>query len=378
MNKILLTLLLVLSALSSVAFAAEVDEKKVIDAIEKKQLVAPGVKILAKVGGGEAVVSTYGFKESKDRKKDCKIDATLMAKELFINNDFGLARLTVDFYEPDGKGSFNEVIVTRAEVKALASNLISMEEYLDSLRIVKRDEGSNNANTNDASAGSSPETDNKLAAAVPVEPKVESSQSESKTSTATFASIQEAVDKNKSSSLTQKDAPKACGPRFSSVKYGYSFDIPNGWVVDEDVIHKDGKLLRLSSRASRFENNIEFYYHAGKSSAAELALGQRKTFNYGGCKFERYEQAEIGQGSYRGALVVVSYPHESGEDYYEMHCYFGNPGAVYDLRGWCPKNDYRRLAPAFWQIMNSVKVANLAGAAKNSTSKPAAAAQKNK
>ena len=355
-HKVLIAAVLAILASQSLALAETAEESKIVELVDKAKILAKDYRVVARVISNEATVSTYGHRNSKDLDQDCKIDATLIARELIFNNkDLGLVRLNANFYDPELTGSYRQVVITKAEIMALGANQISQEEFLSSLRCnLMQDKAETvNAPSPDPASGS---TEPAAGSTAPAKGSSEPAKGPAELVKA---------------SEVKKEIKKA--PRYQSDSYGFSFNIPNGWTVDDNIAHGGGKLLKLFCRATDY-NNIEISLTASKKSPAECALEQRNTFNYSGVKVERYEQAKVGQGGYNGALSVLTYPHESGEPYYEMHWYFGNPGRMYNIWGWCTKKDYRYVAPAFWEVMNSMLLSKADPAAKVgiAAAKPAA------
>ncbi|MBX9723759.1 MAG: hypothetical protein K2X81_20300 [Candidatus Obscuribacterales bacterium] len=338
------------------------DDKAIADTIDKAKILDKGYKVSAKLNDTEAIISTYGHKASTDIDKDCKIDASLIARELILNNNFGLTRVTANFYDPELTGSYRQVVLTKAEITALGSGAIKQEEFLSSIRCNVMQEQKAAAETEAASAKSTSDS---------------SSEATAETMSASPDKIEVASSTGSASSTKPPVKEPKKLPRYVSDSYGFSFNIPNGWTADDNISHGKGTLLKMHSRTTDYDN-IELSLTTNKKSPAELALEQRKTFSYGGVRIERYEQAKVGQGGYNGALSILTYPHESGEDYYEMHCYFGNPGRIYNIWGWCPKKDYRIVAPAFWELMNSIHLAKADPAAKIVPAAPPKAAARKK
>lgn len=359
MNKLATILLgLVLLTYGLPSFAAEQGgsnlETKIVDAIEKEKVFSGEHIVSAKMDGSVAIVSTYLQKESKNIEQDCKINATLMAKALMISNDLSIIRLVVRFFSAANPSHYEEVVVTKAEAKALAEGAVSNEEFLASLRISSKTENEvtspekSNAldeNKNSTATGSGTETSTGTNSAI----NSGASSTESKSGS---SEVVASANASKGTSSIKKENKK---PRYTSDD-GLSFNIPPSWTVDDDVVHKDGMLLQLKSKQAKYANCITISRLPASKKPVVYVQEERKKFDYEGVKVERYEQSKYGEGGYPGAFIVLTYPHEWQLDYYEMNCLFTAGGFVYKLRGWCPRPDYRVIAPAFWEVMNSILV----------------------
>ncbi len=124
---------IMLMAISPVIAAELPTADKVTSIITKSKILGDNTKLVSSVSGTEAVVSTYRHRDSVNIDKDCKIDASLIAKELMITNDLGIRRVVVHFHEPDLTGNYREVSVSFAELKAFASGAVEQKDFLDSL-----------------------------------------------------------------------------------------------------------------------------------------------------------------------------------------------------------------------------------------------------
>jgi hypothetical protein len=359
LKHFILSTLVCLSGFEALSAAEAVSNEKIVAALEKTEVLGSGQKLVAKVSGNEATISTYRHRESKDKDTDCKIDASLVARALMINNDFGLRRVIVHFHEPDLTGNYREVIVSYAEIKAFATGAVQQVDFLSSLTLNLLPEA---VNKNTAAEG-----DNKTAAdsgvaaskatasageTAPAEKNdVSGNSSQASPESARKLGAAEPVAGAAGGQGNQKK--EAALPRYLSHATGISFNIPAGWSVEDKFPPGGGLYFKLHSRATKM-NNIEFGVSRSSQTPAQSALAMKKKFTYEGVRFEKYETTRFGLGKYEGALIVLQYPHESNQQYYEMHLYFGKPGAVFDMWGWCPISQYSIVGSAFFEVMNSM------------------------
>ena|GEM_PF-312216 len=105
----------------------------VVNAIEKAKILAPTIRLNARVGADEVMVATY--KNPKAADKDCKIEAVFIAKTVMDLAPGEVPRVTVYFYSSSSLSSYKEVAVTAGDVKAFASGSLSQDELLASIRV---------------------------------------------------------------------------------------------------------------------------------------------------------------------------------------------------------------------------------------------------
>ena len=105
----------------------------VVNAIEKAKILAPTIRLNAKVGADEVMVATY--KNPKAADKDCKIEAVFIAKTVMDLAPGEVPRVTVYFYSSSSLSNYKEVAVTAGDVKAFASGSLSQDELLASIRV---------------------------------------------------------------------------------------------------------------------------------------------------------------------------------------------------------------------------------------------------
>ncbi len=349
---------------SSAAMAAEAaSNEKIVAIIEKSSDLGAGTKVLASVSGNEVTVSTYRHKESKDIDNDCKIEATLMAKELMISNDFGLRRVIVHFHEPSLTGKYREVIVSYAEIKAFATGAVKDADFMSSLTLnlipepikaAGQDKGEQtNTSAPNTAAGSASDT------------TASSTAVASATTSSSNSNNAKANETSNSKSHTAEPKPEAAKKlTYVSRRTGISFEFPPDWTI-KDNFPTSGDLFVQMIAPKTKESNIEFGLRRTPRTPLECAQAQRKLFDYDGVRLEECRRIKFGKGGYDGALVILSYPHSSGERYYENHLYFGKPNAIFDVWCWCDVKYYRTVSVAFWDVMNTMSFPN-------SAAKPAA------
>lgn len=341
-------LLMLSTALSLCASAAEqgaetpaVTDESVVKLIEKSNVV-PGYKISGRLQNDEALISTYRNLESKKEglDNDCKIDATLIAKELMLSNNLGIKRVRVHFHEPTLSGILREVVVTLPEVKALAAGAVTQEEYMDSVVINKLSEKPDKA--------------------------VEVVQSPVKSPAAITTTAPTGASTPESSSVKPKR-------QVFQTHGGITFEIPDGWSVDPKSSSE--VLATLTSRLTR-QDNIILRIVRSADTPAKLAAMKRKEFTYSGVSFERYESTRFGKGGYEGALISIIYPHESNTPYYDIHLYFGKPPRVYELYAWSSMTNSRTVKQGYADLMTTLafpgaRSGGAPGAAKSSANRAA-------
>jgi len=105
----------------------------VVNAIEKAKILAPSIRLNARVSQDEVMVATY--KNPKAEDKDCKIEAVLIAKEVMDLAPGVVPRVTVYFYSSSTLNNFKQVEVTAGDVKAFATGSLSKDELMASIRV---------------------------------------------------------------------------------------------------------------------------------------------------------------------------------------------------------------------------------------------------
>lgn len=306
------TLLLALSA----AFAAEVPSpESIAREIESAKILPPGYKVSAQMTDKQALISTYRHPEASTG--DCKIDASLIAKHLMIDKDYGLALVKVQFHEPPGTSqTFQQVVISLAELKGYAAGAVSKEGFMDSLLLENLPENQNPSTSTERE----PDAPAALAAAVskPVSPV--------------------------------KAAAIPASIRFTSRRTGISFVVPNHWTVQE--LSTGPTILRIKSGITKNEN-IELRFRPEGTPAYKMRE-LRETFDYEGVSWDKYmESTNFGTGRYPGALASLTYPNydvTGSPTYYEMHLYFGQ----YDLWAWSPMSQYNVVGPAFYEVVKTM------------------------
>ncbi len=111
-------------------------DSEAVDALEKAKILAPTIRLNARVAQDGIEVATY--KNPKANQNDCKIEALLIAKTLVELAPGEVPRVVVYFYNSTSLSSFKQVSVTAGDVKAFAAGALSKEELLKSL-VIKDD-----------------------------------------------------------------------------------------------------------------------------------------------------------------------------------------------------------------------------------------------
>lgn len=323
--------------------------EKISEIIEKSKVFSTGYKLKATVSGNEAVLSTYINRESKDKDRDCKIDASLIAKELMISNELGLRRIVVNFHEPDLTGKYRNVTVSYAEIKAFAAGAVEQEDFLSSINLkLLQDAGKSKDDTETASAESHLPEKSESAGM-----QDETQAPKDNTLADPASNAKETARGGPDSSSSKLPAKEIAKPIYTHRSTGISFTVPRDWSVEDKFIPGGGLLFKLHSKRTGM-SNLELSVQQSTLSPGQCALAQKKKFAYTGVNFERYQSLKFGKGGYDGALIILTYPHESSERYYEMHLYFGKTNTIFDLWGWCPVKEYSTVGSAFSELMNSL------------------------
>ncbi len=116
------------------AAAFNLTDADVVNALEKAKILAPSIRINARVSQDEVMVATY--KNPKAEDKDCKIEAVLIAKEVMELAPGEVPRVTVYFYSSSALSRYKQVAVTAGDVKAFATGSLSKEELMASIKVI--------------------------------------------------------------------------------------------------------------------------------------------------------------------------------------------------------------------------------------------------
>lgn len=311
-------------------------DEKVKTALESASVIPSGYRMAVVVAGKEAAISTYRAGDAN--LADCKIDAALMAKALMVDNNFGLVRVRVGFHEPAGTSSvYQEVVVTVAEVKALASGAVTKDEFVASLDVQRLPEQQT----------SQPEPSKNLPSSVkdPDDKAYKSQPDKSSDNAATTG------PKNDNEPVRAIAKPST-NTRYTSRRTGMSFEVPSGWkFVESD----GGTIFKLVSTRTNQDNiALTFDGGGGYSSSADRVAAERKSFDYNGVTLIKYvPRTHFGAGPYPGSLIVLTYPNwnDGSRIYYNMELFFGN----YKLNAWCDVTAYNTVGPAFDEIVRTMK-----------------------
>lgn len=371
--------------------------EKITSIITKSKILGENTRVVSTVSGTEAVISTYRHKESVDIDKDCKIDASFIAKELMISNDFGLRRVSVHFHEPDLTGNYREVSVSFAEIKAFSSGAVEQKDFLASLSLnlvpepgakakIETSAGSTNPNENKTGVNAplvSPEGNAAGTASTSISSSITASKNltgagtSGPTNSILSATPTSNVGKNTGISAVKS---KLALPRqrFSSARAGFTFLLPYGWTLETNTPVPQPRFPRrgrpitsetifILKNPSTGYRQIECYRKTDSSSPDASAAKVKQEFSYEGTHVDKYQSVSFGKGPYGGALVSVRYPHEAGE-YHETHLFFGTAGMYYDLRGWGPTTD-KTFEPAFNDLIATIEFPPAKAAAGKSAKK---------
>ncbi len=133
---ILVSGLAISSLLWGIPALALPSDGEAVDALEKAKILAPTIRLNARVAEDGIEVATY--KNPKANQNDCKIEALLIAKTLVDLAPGEVPRVVVYFYNSTSLSSFKQVSVTAGDVKAFAAGAVSKDELLKSL-VIKDD-----------------------------------------------------------------------------------------------------------------------------------------------------------------------------------------------------------------------------------------------
>lgn len=116
------------------AFA--ISDADIVQAIEKAKVLAPNIRMNARISKDEVEVSTY--KNPKANDDDCKIEAVLVAKTVMELAPELAPRVVVYFYSSNALSRFKQVSVSSGDVKAFGAGSTGREELLRSI-VIKED-----------------------------------------------------------------------------------------------------------------------------------------------------------------------------------------------------------------------------------------------
>jgi hypothetical protein len=104
-----------------------------IPVVRKSKILKPDSPLQIAIEGKEARITTLRGAKSTDQ--DCKIDAALIAKNIFEAFPKKITRVKTQFGSPE-KNALDQVTVTEGDVKAFGSGAISENELLSSLELM--------------------------------------------------------------------------------------------------------------------------------------------------------------------------------------------------------------------------------------------------
>lgn len=102
----------------------------VVYAIKKAGILGANVGITARVDNDKVGIATY--RNVKNNDKDTKIDAAMIAKTVADLGGDDIVRVTIYFYGSD-MTSYDEVSLTKGDIKAFGSGQMSKDEFLSSM-----------------------------------------------------------------------------------------------------------------------------------------------------------------------------------------------------------------------------------------------------
>jgi hypothetical protein len=107
--------------------------EKLSEVVRKSKILKPDSPLQIVIEGKEVRITTLRGAKSTDQ--DCKIDAALIAKNIFEAFPKKITRVKTQFGSPE-KNALDQVTVTEGDVKAFGSGAISENELLSSLELL--------------------------------------------------------------------------------------------------------------------------------------------------------------------------------------------------------------------------------------------------
>jgi len=119
--------------LGQLPVSAAVTPTDIQAALEKAKILSPGTGLSASVVKNQAFVSTY--RNSQASERDCKIDATLIAKAIMDLESDTITTVVVFFYNRKDPSSFDQVTLSAGDIKAFGSGDLAKDQFLSSVKI---------------------------------------------------------------------------------------------------------------------------------------------------------------------------------------------------------------------------------------------------
>lgn len=293
--------------------------------IEKAGILSPGYGVTVTVSGQEATVRTYSNKFTRNLENDCKIDAVLIAKQLFSADPSHLFRAKVIFYEMGQSGKYACVPVTAGDVKAYASRQLTMQQLLSSLEVTHGTDS--RANQGSTAGGASPPHSTAQADSIP--PRV---------------------------IYPQPSCPEKLVP-FIDRSLGLTFMYPSGSVVrqhpDKDTAAKiacvtpGGQMFQI--QLGRTDNPDSASPQSFARAIDYLRLRLQPSYHL-------IEQGPILFGRDRniaGFILLVSLK-GGGQQTRQAYVYFQDGRMMDNFVFSCPETQFASLKPLFETILSSV------------------------
>ena len=110
--------------------------EQILAAIDKANILPPGVRTSVLVKDREVVVGTY--EQSAASEKDYKIDAVLISKAVTDLSPQDVASVTVCFDSQSDLSAFEEVRLSAGDIRAFAHGTLSRDQLLSSMKLERK------------------------------------------------------------------------------------------------------------------------------------------------------------------------------------------------------------------------------------------------
>lgn len=105
--------------------------------IEESKVLGSDTEVRSKVLDHEREVDITTVRNPKATDRDCKIDATLIAKKVMDAYPRVIVKVKVVFFDRSNANKYRQVIVHETDVKAFANRQISQDKLLSGIELVK-------------------------------------------------------------------------------------------------------------------------------------------------------------------------------------------------------------------------------------------------
>lgn len=130
-------LILFLLASSLQPLAAMDSASEISTLVEESKVLGSDTEVRAKVLDREREVDITTVRNPKATDRDCKIDATLIAKKVMDAYPHAIVKVKVVFFDRSNANKYRQVLVHDTDVKAFANRQISQDKLLSGIELVK-------------------------------------------------------------------------------------------------------------------------------------------------------------------------------------------------------------------------------------------------